>query len=129
MSKIHSKFKKNLPHIYATIALMVIGVVAIFPAIAGAQIGGDSVLPNPTRFQSVQELLDGAFKLVAYLGAIAAIFFFIYAGFLYVTAGGDESKLKKAHATFINTAIGTAILLGTSLIVSIVAGTINSIKR
>ena len=123
------KMKKFLPHIYATVALLILGAVLYMPGVAFAKIGGDGVFQNPLRFNSVQELLDGAFKLVAYIGAIAAIFFFIYAGFLYVTAGGDEPKLKKAHATFINTAIGTAILLGTSLIVSIISGTIDAIKR
>ncbi len=87
------------------------------------------IFDNPLRFNSVRELLEEALKIVGYLGAIAAIFFFIYAGFLYVTAGGDSKKLEKAHATFINTAIGTAILLGTSLIVSVITETVNSIRN
>ena len=83
---------------------------------------------NPLRFNSVRDLLEEALKIVGYLGTIAAIFFFIYAGFLYVTAGGDPKKLEKAHATFKNTAIGTAILLGTSLIVSVITSTVDNIR-
>ncbi len=95
---------------------------------AGAPNSPGPIFANPIRFGSVKELLEEVFKLVGYLGAIAAIFFFIYAGFLYVTAGGEPGKIEKAHKTFINTAIGTAILLGASLIVTVLQNTINNIR-
>ena len=42
---------------------------------------------------------------------IAAIFI-IYSGFLFVTAGGNQSKVDAAKTTFYWTIIGTAIVVG-----------------
>ncbi len=65
---------------------------------------------------------------VVKIGAVIAIFFFIYSGFLYVKAQGNSEELKKAHSAFLNTVIGTAILLGAQLIATIIVGTISNIK-
>lgn len=65
--------------------------------------------------------------LVLPLGALLAVLYIIYAGFLLVTARGDESQISRGKTAFTNAAIGTAILLGAWVIVQVVENTINSI--
>ncbi len=67
---------------------------------------GDSPISTFVRY------LNGALVLVTLL----AVAFLIYGGVLYITAGGDETKLKKAQTTVTYTLIG--------LIVAFLAGVI-----
>lgn len=82
---------------------------------------------NPFRYQSVQEFVGALIKLLIKIGTIIAFFFIIYAGFLFVTAGGDTGKIEDAKKTFLTTIIGVAIVLGASVINTLLQGTANSI--
>ena len=70
-------------------------------------------------------------KVLGYIvkvGAVIAVFAFIWAGFLFVKAQGNPEELKSAREIFVNTCIGVAVLLGAQLLASIIVGTINSLK-
>ena len=69
-------------------------------------------LPNPLCSQSFTDLITNIAEIVAKIGLPIAAIAIIYAGFLFVTAGGSEDKLKKAKTTFLWSIIGTALLLG-----------------
>ncbi len=62
------------------------------------------------------------------IGGVLAVIAFIYSGFLYVTAQGNETKLKTAHTALLYTAIGTAVLLGAWVISQVIESTINQLK-
>ncbi|MBI1974397.1 MAG: hypothetical protein HYS51_00855 [Candidatus Zambryskibacteria bacterium] len=62
------------------------------------------------------------------IGGVLAILAFIYSGFLYVTAQGNETKIKKAHQALLYTAIGTALLLGAWVFANAICGTIELIS-
>lgn len=66
---------------------------------------------------------------VVKIGGVLAIFFFIWSGFLFVKAQGNQAELTKAREIFLNTCIGVAVLLGAQLIASIIVGTLNSLKN
>lgn len=55
-------------------------------------------------------------KALPVLGALF-LAFFIWGGALYLTAGGDDSKVKKARETLVNAAIGMIIIVGAYAIV------------
>jgi hypothetical protein len=61
------------------------------------------------------------------IGGVIAVIYIIYAGFLFVTASGNEAKLKTAKTAFLYAVIGTAILLGAWAISEAVKGTIGQI--
>lgn len=63
-------------------------------------------------------------NIVLPIGSIIAVFFLIYAGFLFVTARGSEEKLTTAKNTFLWTVIGIAILLGAVVISNGIKNTI-----
>lgn len=88
-------------------------------------------LENPFRnADTLDELLNLILNdIVLPIGGILAVLAFIYSGFLYVTAQGNESKLAKAHSALLYTAIGTAVLLGAAVIASVIGNTVEQLKE
>ncbi|MEK7227442.1 MAG: hypothetical protein AAB641_00945 [Patescibacteria group bacterium] len=62
------------------------------------------------------------------IGGVLAVLAFIYSGFLYVTAQGNDTKLKTAHNALLYTAIGTAVLLGSWTLANVISNTIDKLK-
>ena len=56
------------------------------------------------------------FAIAAPVGAVM----FAYAGFLYVTNGGNEAKIKQAHDTFLYVFIGLVVALAAWLVVKFI---------
>jgi hypothetical protein len=52
----------------------------------------------------------------------------MYAGFKYVTARGDSTKIKEATTALTYAAIGAAVLLGAWVISQAIQGTINQFR-
>ncbi|MFH1620521.1 MAG: pilin [Patescibacteria group bacterium] len=73
---------------------------------------------DPMGGKTIPAIVAGIISTV--LPVVGAVFLimFIYGGFLWMTAGGDESKVKKARQTLVNTAIGILIIVGAYAIVS-----------
>lgn len=84
---------------------------------------------NPLKATSIEALLADILQLVSRLGAIIAVLYFIYGGFLYVTAQGDEDKISKAHSTLKWASVGTAVLLGAEIIARIIENTVKSVSN
>lgn len=94
---------------------------------------GDAVttLPNPLgpNTDSFSKLLTKVLdNIVTPIGGIVAVFFIIYAGFLFVTAGANEKKRGDANKALLYAVIGTAILIGAQALSTVITGTINSLK-
>ena len=87
-------------------------------------------LVNPfSHGDTIQELFRTiATNILIPIGGVLAVLAFIYSGFLYVTAQGNESKLETAHKALLYTAIGTAILLGAAVIASVIGNTVNQLQ-
>ncbi|OGZ11572.1 MAG: hypothetical protein A3D67_00200 [Candidatus Lloydbacteria bacterium RIFCSPHIGHO2_02_FULL_51_22] len=67
-------------------------------------------------------------NIVLPLGVSVATIAIIYAGFLYVKAAGNENEVKKVHGIIWWTLVGTAVLLGASVIARLIEGTINQLR-
>src|SRR5688572_27130219 len=80
--------------------------------------GGDSL------FDLLRTIIN---SILMPIGGILAVLAFIYSGFLYVTAQGNEAKLKTAHKALLYTAIGTAILLGAWVLAKVICNTIGQL--
>jgi len=104
----------------------------------GDQMGGKvattpikSELENP--FKGAGNTLEELFqtiisKILIPIGAVLAVLAFIFAGFMYVTAAGDETKIKTAHNALLYAAIGTAVLLGAGVIAAVLENTIKQLQ-
>lgn len=126
--------KKYLAVLSITLSLVLVGH-------ANAQITGSNT--SGIQGSNVKTTIENPFKtgstLVDFLktivnsvllpvGAVVAVMCFIWAGFKFVTAQGDEGKIKEARGALLWTVIGTLVLLGATGIINVVADTINKLK-
>ncbi|MBU6370855.1 MAG: hypothetical protein KGH93_02500 [Patescibacteria group bacterium] len=126
----HISFLKN---IQARAFLAVSAVTAVIPAAASAATNcGDNVngvICNPLgTVTDVPNLVNTIMGYVTRIGGVIAIFAFIYSGYRFVAARGNTEELKTAKNIFFNTVIGVAILLGASLLASLVVSTIKNLQ-
>lgn len=66
--------------------------------------------------------------IVTVLGLLGVVFFLLlmYAGFLYLTAAGEEDKVKKAKNTIVSAIIGMIIILASYAIATFVEGSLTN---
>ena len=64
----------------------------------------------------VSEVLDFIIILAVLLSAVM----FAWAGFIYITAGGDKTKVNQAHGIFKNVGLGLVVVLAAWLIVDLI---------
>ncbi|HRY36738.1 MAG TPA: hypothetical protein P5230_02560 [Candidatus Magasanikbacteria bacterium] len=68
---------------------------------------------NPSNVQGVSDLMSrGINAMVMFMGTIA-LALMVYAGFLWMTAAGNDSKIEKARTILVWTAFG-AVAIGAS---------------
>ena len=84
-------------------------------------------LQNPIAANSLLGLLERLVDVLIQYGVVIAMFFVIYSGFLFVTARGNEEKIKSAKKTFLYTIIGSTVLLGASVIVTVIKATVETL--
>jgi len=89
--------------------------------------GSNISLPPIISAQSIQQLLVDVVEIVLKIAIPIAAMFIIYAGFLFVSARGNQTKIDEAKAAFFAAIIGTAILLGTSVIIRALKATVESL--
>jgi hypothetical protein len=87
---------------------------------------GFSTLKNPLQASSIEKLLFSFVDILIFIGVIVAVFVFIFIGFKLVMAQGNEDALKEAKQWFLYAVIGTAILIGSKMIVSVIENTLVS---
>ncbi len=141
MTKLHNSIQKLLVPITVGV-MMVGGALALsapaFMNTASAQteltasdllpseFADDTGLGNRDLKQTIGGLIRSA---LGFLGIIAVIII-LYGGFVWMTAQGDEPKLKKAQGIIVSGAIGLAIILSawaiTTFVVSELIGATSS---
>ena len=106
--------KKNL---LGWAGIGVLALVLLAPALGFAQTTGDIPVVNPPRGNApltsgtdVLETVNTIFQWIATLFWVAALLFVFYAAFLYLTAGGNEEKVKRATRQFVFAVV--AIIIG-----------------
>lgn len=109
-------------HIFSAISLLIL----FLPMLVGAQ----AQLQNPlgagtTLIGFIQDLVDAILILVVPI----IVFFIIYAGFLYVTARGNSEAVSKAHRALLYAVIGGVIVLGATVLTSVIEGTVDAIRN
>lgn len=124
------------------LSLAIFSVVGIALVYAQPPAGGGSPRPpagGGSPSVSVKATIDNPFsggnslfvlmktiinKVILPIGGVLAVLAFIYSGFLYVMAQGNESKIKEAHKALLYTSVGTAVLLGSWVLATVICNTI-----
>lgn len=86
-------------------------------------------LENPFKFgNSLYDVVKAVVNnVIMPIGGVLCVLAFIYAGFSYVTAGGNSTKIADANRTLLYAAIGTAVLLGAWVIAQVIETTIKQL--
>ena len=98
-------------------------LLLLFPAIASAQ-----VFDNPLGYSTIEEFLTGILSAVVIIAFPFVVLFLVYAGFLFVSAQGNEEKLSTAKKVFLWTIIGGLLVLGAEILSEAIQGTIEDIS-
>lgn len=92
-------------------------------------VGPPAYLRNPLGEDSTLETFFAQLLEVLIIIAIPiVVFFIIYAGFLYVTAGGSEDKIKKATSAFTWAIVGGVLILGAQVLTDVIRETVNAFQ-
>lgn len=108
--------------------LLLVSLLSL-PVLSFAGSGSAPAIKNPLKnddlFAFVNSIIDAALKL----GAIVAVIAVILAGFMFVTAHGDEEKIKTAKKILLYAVIGMVILLGARMISEVIINTVKSVDN
>lgn len=87
-------------------------------------------LDNPlgSKVNNLPSFIYMILDIVFQIGAVFAVLFLMYVGFLFVSARGDPEKLQTARRAFLWTVIGIALLLGGRLVASVIGGTVSQVS-
>ncbi|MCK5060077.1 MAG: hypothetical protein KAR00_02995 [Candidatus Pacebacteria bacterium] len=94
----------------------------VFPLLVFSQEGIVPCDGLDCNFGSLLELGDSIVNFLVVISIPLAVIAFVYAGFLYLTAGGSENQIKKAHLVFWKVLWGFIIILSAWLIVHTILG-------
>ena len=74
-------------------------------------------------FTALINLVNTLIQYLIFIAMPLAAIAFAYAGWIYLSAGGDTGKVKKAHQLFMSVGIGFALILSAWLIFKYIAVT------
>ena len=96
------------------IALLLVTAPIISPEVSAQTIGCNPSIEicNPIQSSTFGDLMSKIAGIAAQIGLPLVVVFMIYAGFLFVSARGNEEQLKKAKTTFFWTIIGALLVVG-----------------
>jgi len=103
---------------------VVLLVVLLTPTFVSAQVFGDQCKDIPYTSPSSRTLCNAITDvrdLLYVFGVAFAAIMIIYGGIVYLTAGDDEEKTKKAKKIIINGIIGLVIILVAAFLIGLVS--------
>lgn len=87
-------------------------------------IGGPSVPSGYIPPNQGAARIAGALNVMITIALILATFYFIYAGYLYISSSGDPGKVKTAQASMQWATIGILVSVTAYLLVGVIAGAV-----
>lgn len=83
---------------------------------------------NPLKADNITELFEAIIDILLVFAIPLIVFFIIYAGFMYVTARGNESTISKAHMALLYALIGGVLILGAKVLIEVIGGTVDALR-
>lgn len=105
-------------------ALLAAGVASFLPLAARAD-----GLENPlnSNFSTIPTFIAGALKVLVIVALPIITLFLVVAGFMFVMARGNSSKLEDAKKNFVYVIIGALLILGAWVIATLIGGTVTQL--
>lgn len=87
------------------------------------QIAGGGNINTANNFsEQFTAIANNVLNIVLLVAGVVAVFYLIFSGFQYLTAGGNAEKTKGARTGIINAVIGIIIILAAFFIVRLAVG-------
>ena len=108
-------------------ALQTFAVLAL-ASVAHAQ-SSTNGFQNPlnSNFSTIPSFIAGALKVLVIVALPIITLFIVIAGFMFVLARGNESKLTEAKKNFVYVIIGALLILGAWVIATLIGGTVTQL--
>ena len=127
------KFLKKLKRLYRSLiafALFLPFNIILAQDIVTKRLPETQALQNPLKgIGNIRQFLTALLDAVVFIAFPFIILMVIYSGFLFVSAQGNEEKLKIAKRTIFWTIVGALIILGASMLSYAIEGTVDNLKR
>lgn len=101
-------------------------LVAALPAFAQT---GQKTLENPLRFASIEKFIEGALQAMVMIALPIISVFIIWAGFMFIMARGNQSKLSDAKKNLVYVLIGATLILSAWVLATLIGGTVTQLLR
>jgi len=115
---------------FVAVSTAAVSYLASF-AIATAQCSGTNgtSLQNPlsSSFCDIPHFIAGALRILTMVALPIVTLFFVYAGFKFIMAQGNQAELKKAKDNFLFVVIGALLIMGAWVISTMLAGTVSQL--
>ncbi|MDD5568940.1 MAG: pilin [Candidatus Pacebacteria bacterium] len=106
----------------AKIFLSIIFIFTLLTVFSGVVLATESAgIPNPSPFGSIGELLDRIFDFLQDIALVVLPLMLVWAGIVFITAGGDPAKIKQAREIVLYAVIGFIIVFLAPAIVDTVS--------
>lgn len=79
-------------------------------------------LPNPLGTTDVRDIIANVIRAALGLVGSIALLMFIYGGFLWMTSGGNDEKVKKGKDTLVWATLGMVLIFAAYAILNFVIG-------
>lgn len=86
-------------------------------------------IKNPLKVGTIPELLNAILQVIVLVATPFVVLAVIWCGFLLVTARGNADKIAKAKEALFYTVIGGVIILGATVLSSVLSSTISQITN
>ncbi|MCB9806202.1 hypothetical protein H6775_03545 [Candidatus Nomurabacteria bacterium] len=71
-------------------------------------------------FQDLIELVNRIIKFLVIASSFVFVIIVVYAGWIYISSGGDTGKVAQAHKMFFNSVVGIIIVISAWLIIKMI---------
>ena len=84
---------------------------------------------NPLDFETLADFLNALLNVIIIIGIPVVTLAIIFAGFLFITAQGNETKVSTAKKIFFWVVIGALLILGAKALAVAIQGTVDDLTE
>ncbi len=95
-------------------------IISFLLLILIANISSAAKLDNPLNVEDVPTLIARIIKGILGIVGSISLLMFIYGGITWMTAGGNEEKVKKAKSTISSAVLGLVVIFGAYSVLNLV---------
>lgn len=85
--------------------------------------------PLNSNISTIPQFIEGFLRAIVIIALPLITIFIVYAGFKYIAARGNSSKISDAHENFKWVIIGAILILSAWILATLIGGTVSQLVR